>query len=98
LNQPSTSNRILVAKGTSTLGYMEYDETGLALYENGKDFVSTSQSIYNSTVRAKKVEGFWQPASDLNTIFILLATGTEGSYALYRNTYSGGTWGGWIAE
>jgi hypothetical protein len=98
LNQPPTSNRILVAKGTSTLGYMEYDETVPAVYENGKDFVSTSQSIYNSTVRAKKVEGFWQPASDPNTIFILLATGTDGSYALYRNTYSGGTWGGWIAE
>ena len=98
LNQPSTSKRILVARGASTLGYMEYDEASPAIYENGKDFVSTSQSIYNSTVRAKQVEGFWQPASDPNTLFILLATGTEGSYSLYRNTYSEGAWGGWIAE
>ena len=98
LDQPSTSKRILVAMGTSTSGYMECDENGSIVYENGVGFISTSQSIYNSTVRAKQVEGFWQPVDDSNTLFALLAAGSEGSYALYRNTYSEGAWSGWIAE
>ena len=84
--------------GTSTSGYMECDENGSIVYENGVGFISTSQSIYNSTVRAKQVEGFWQPVDDSNTLFALLAAGSEGSYALYRNTYSEGAWSGWIAE
>jgi len=98
LDQPSTSKRILVAMGTSTSGYMECDENGSIVYENGVGFISTSQSIYNSTVRAKQVEGFWQPVDDSNTLFALLAAGSEGSYALYLNTYSEGAWSGWIAE
>jgi len=100
LSQPTASARILVGKGVSTYGYMEYNESSSTLKENGSSFISTSSSIYYTTMLSKQVQGFWQPTSDTNTLFVLLASGSTDSYALYRNDYdtTDDTWSGWVAE
>jgi hypothetical protein len=104
LSLPSSSKRILITKGISPFGYMEYDESSSALKENGSSFVTTSSSIYYTTIRSKEVQAFWQPAIEYDTakktLFILLASGSADSYALYRNDYtiSTGSWSGWTAE
>jgi hypothetical protein len=100
LSLPSSSQRILITKGVSPYGYMEYDESSATLKENGSGFITTSSSIYYTTIRSKEVQAFWQPSSDPNTLFILLASGDTDSYALYRNDYtvSSGSWSGWTAE
>jgi len=98
---PTSSKRILIGKGVSSFGYMEYDESSSTpLKENGSSFVSTSSSIYYTTIHSKEVQAFWQPSSDPNTLFVLLAAGSTGTYALYRNDYtiSTGSWSGWTAE
>jgi len=98
---PTSSKRILIGKGVSSFGYMEYDESSSTpLKENGSSFVSTSSSIYYTTIYSKEVQAFWQPSSDPNTLFVLLAAGSTGTYALYRNDYtiSTGSWSGWTAE
>ncbi|MEN6498915.1 MAG: hypothetical protein ABFC65_00080 [Rectinema sp.] len=96
---PASSKRILIGKGVSSFGYMEYDESSSTpLKENGSSFVSTSSSIYYTTIHSKEVQAFWQPSSDPNTLFVLLASGNTGTYALYRNDYITGSWGGWTAE
>ncbi len=104
LSLPTSSQRILITKGISPFGYMEYDESSSALKENGSSFVTTSSSIYYTTIRSKEVQAFWQPATEYDatkkTLFILLASGSTDSYALYRNDYtiSSGSWSGWTAE
>jgi hypothetical protein len=104
LSLPSSSKRILITKGISPFGYMEYDESSSALKENGSSFVTTSSSIYYTTIRSKEVQAFWQPATEYDaakkTLFILLASGSAESYSLYRNDYtiSTGSWSGWTAE
>jgi hypothetical protein len=53
---------------------------------------------------SKEVQAFWQPVTEYDatkkTLFILLASGSTDSYALYRNDYtiSTGSWSGWTAE
>jgi hypothetical protein len=104
LTLPASTPRILVGKGVSSYGYMEYNESTSTLKENGKDFVSTSQSIYYSTITSKQVQAFWQPVHEYDatkiTLFILLASGSTDTYALYRNDYTISTesWSGWTAE
>ena len=104
LNQPTSSKRILIGKGISPYGYMEYDESSSTLKENGSSFVSTSSSIYYTTIHSKEVQAFWQPTAEYDatkkTLFVLLASGNTGTYALYRNDYtiSTGSWSGWTAE
>jgi hypothetical protein len=97
---PASSPRILVGKGVSSFGYMEYNESSSTRKENGSSFISTSSSIYYTTMLSKEVQAFWQPTSDPNTLFVLLASGSTDSYALYRNDYttSTGSWSGWDAE
>jgi len=97
---PASSPRILVGKGVSSFGYMEYNESSSTRKENGSSFISTSSSIYYTTMLSKEVQAFWQPTSDPNTLFVLLASGDTDSYALYRNDYttSTGSWSGWDAE
>lgn len=96
LTQPAS--RILVGKGISTYGYMEYDESSSTTHQNGSSFQTTSSSVYYTTMLSKQVLGFWQPTGDSNTLFVLLASGSTDSYALYRNDYSSGAWSGWTAE
>jgi len=104
LSLPTSSTRILITKGISPFGYMEYDESSSALKENGSSFVTTSLSIYYTTISSKEVQAFWQPATEYDaakkTLFILLASGSADSYSLYRNDYtiSTGSWSGWTAE
>ena len=105
LTQPASDPRILVGKGVSTYGYMEYnlkkyDESGSGtLHQNGSSFQTTSSSIYYTTMPSKQVQGFWQPTGDSNTLFVLLASGDTDSYALYRNDFSSEEgWSGWTAE
>lgn len=92
--------RILVGKGVSSYGYMEYDATASKLYENGSNYISTASSIYYGAMLNKKLIGFWQPSADPNVLFALLASGGTDSYALYRNDYDVATskWSGWTAE
>jgi len=92
------STRMLIGRQDS--GYMEYDETQGFIYEGGSNYLSSSQSIYNSTILAKRVQGFWQPLQDPNILFILLAAGKSGSYALFHNVFDSSqeAWSGWQAE
>ncbi len=96
---PASSPRILVGKASPSC-YMEYNESSSTRKENGSSFISTSSSIYYTTMLSKEVQAFWQPTSDPNTLFVLLASGSTDSYALYRNDYttSTGSWSGWDAE
>jgi len=104
LTQPASTPRILIGKGVSSYGYMEYNESTPTLKENGSSFISTSSSIYYSTMLSKQVQAFWQPVNEYDatkkTLFILLASGGTDTYALYRNDYtiSTGSWSGWTAE
>ncbi|MEJ5185032.1 MAG: hypothetical protein WHT81_07915 [Rectinemataceae bacterium] len=100
LSLPSATPRLLVAKRSATpFGYMEYDLDHAVRKENGSDYISTSSSVYLSTVSGKIVRKFWISA-DGKVMFILLAAGGTDSYALYRNTYNetSSTWSGWSAE
>jgi len=101
LTKPTSSERILVAKkGIASYGYMEYNETGPATNDAGSNYVTTSSSIYYGAMLNKTVLGFWQPSSDPNVLFALLASGGTDSYALYRNDFDVATskWSGWTAE
>lgn len=104
LTQPAASQRIMVGKGISTYGYYEYDEAGASLKENGSGFISTSSSVYLSTMLSKHIIGFWQPSNNTNILFAMLAAGGTDSYALYKNSFDpaanagAGAWSGWTAE
>ncbi len=100
LKKPTGSERILVGKGVASYGYMEYNETGPATNDAGSNYVTTSSSIYYSAMLNKTVLGFWQPSSNPNVLFALLASGGTDSYAFYRNDYDVATskWTGWTAE
>jgi len=105
LTQPAASQRILVGKGVSSYGYYEYDEAGTgSLKENGSSYISTSSSVYMSTMLSKRIIGFWQPSNDANILYAMLAAGGTDSYALYKNIFDpaanagAGAWGGWTAE
>ncbi|MFZ5860447.1 MAG: hypothetical protein ACOYVH_06890 [Spirochaetota bacterium] len=105
LTQPAATKTIMVSKGIATYGYYEYDETGTgSLKENGSSYVSTTSSVYLSTMLSKHVIGFWQPSNDANILYVMLAAGGTDSYALYKNTFDpaanagAGAWSGWTAE
>lgn len=89
--------RILVGK-SATYGYMEYDESASSIYDNGSKYLTASSSIYYSAMVSKTLIGFWQPDTNKNVLFALLAAGGSGSYALYRNEFDGTDWSGWTAE
>lgn len=93
-------SRILIGKGISTYGYMEYDESGPTLYESGNSYLTTSSSIYYGSMLSRILIGFWQPSSNPNVLFALLAAGGTDSYSLYRNDFDATTskWSGWTAE
>ncbi len=100
VTQPVGSERILVAKGVASYGYMEYNETGPATNDAGSNYVTTSSSIYYGAMLNKTVLGFWQPSDSANVLFVLLGSGGTDSYALYRNKFDVATskWSGWTAE
>jgi len=105
LTQPDATKTIMVSKGIATYGYYEYDETGTgSLKENGSSYVSTTSSVYLSTMLSKHIIGFWQPSNDANILYVMLAAGGTDSYALYKNTFDpaanagAGAWSGWTAE
>ncbi|HCX96681.1 hypothetical protein SPIROBIBN47_100026 [uncultured spirochete] len=105
LTQPAATKTIMVGKGIATYGYYEYDETGTgSLKENGSNYISTSSSVYLSTMLSKHVIGFWQPSNDANILYVMLAAGGTDSYALYKNIFDptanagAGAWSGWTAE
>lgn len=105
LTQPAATKTIMVSKGIATYGYYEYDETGTgSLKENGSNYISTSSSVYLSTMLSKHVIGFWQPSNDANILYVMLAAGGTDSYALYKNIFDptanagAGAWSGWTAE
>ncbi|MHB0853919.1 MAG: beta propeller repeat protein [Rectinema subterraneum] len=105
LTQPAATKTIMVSKGIATYGYYEYDETGTgSLKENGSSYVSTTSSVYLSTMLSKHVIGFWQPSNDANILYVMLAAGGTDSYALYKNTFDpaanagAGAWSGWTAK